>query len=70
MKVYHFDTVEDGVRKFDGKGVQLPSDRAARDKAAATMASLARQAILDGRDTDFLIEVRNEHGLVCRLSFG
>lgn len=69
MRRYYFDAGENGFRKFDGQGALFTSDNAARDKAAAQLAALARRAILQATDLDYMIEVRNDDGFVCRLGF-
>lgn len=70
MRRYYFDLVENGDSKLDDKGLLLVSEAAAKDRATGTMAILARHAILEGRNVNYLMEVRDDHGVVCRIGVG
>jgi hypothetical protein len=63
--LFYFDTLVDGELVSDGIGTPLPDIDAARAKATEGIASMAKDAILQGAKTVEVI-VRANHTIVAR----
>jgi hypothetical protein len=63
--LFFFDTIVDGELVSDSVGTNLPDLDAARAKATEGVASMAKDAILQGARTVAVI-VRSDHAVVAR----
>lgn len=63
--LFYFDTAVDGELVSDSVGTALPDLDAARAKATEGIASMAKDAILQGAKTVEVI-VRSDHTIVAR----
>lgn len=62
MPRYFFDTIDDGVLTTDTMGVVLAGRDEARRQAIRSLPYMALDALPDGSDRAFSVEVRGEDG--------
>ena len=64
MPTYFFDIIDGGNVTSDQFGVDLENDDEAREQAIALLPSIARDALPDGDEHEFVATVRNEQDQV------
>jgi hypothetical protein len=59
MPRYYFDVYDGEKTTADDTGVELTDDHQAQQEAIRTLPAVAKDALPDGTQRDFVIEVRN-----------
>lgn len=62
MPRYFFDTFDNGQRSIDDYGIKCDDRDAVRRAAVETLPHMAFDALPDGANHEFAVEVRNEEG--------